>query len=135
MNFMNNNIVNKFNNNEDLYRAVFPRDILSKKDGTISSAAFRVRIGCSVERSYDREESEIIEQMKGWFKGSFIVTVKVDECKKANTYVVYKPSYRSDYHSEIWNTKDKIVLTKPQAKKLAKYAKIVFCPEESEEKE
>lgn len=129
---MKNNIDNKFDNNEELYRAVFPRDIFLKKNGTISSAAFRTRIGCSVERSYYRKEIEIIEQIKGWFEGAFIVTVKVNKCKEADTYILYKPSERSDYHSEILKSKDEILLTKAQARKLAKFAKIVFCPEEPE---
>ena len=64
--------------------------------------------------------------MKGWFEGAFIVTVKVNKCKEADTYILYKPSERSDYHSEILKSKDEILLTKAQARKLAKFAKLYF---------
>lgn len=125
---MDYRIEDKFDSNEDLYRAVLPRDVFNKENGTISSAAFKTSRGCSVERSYDRNETEIIEFMKKFFKGAFIVTVKVDECEKVDAYVIYKPSQRSNYHSEIWKSEDTVLLTKSQAKKLANCAKMVYYP-------
>ncbi len=52
-------MVDEFNDDEKLYRAVYPPEIFDlfwKKDGTLTSAAFRDKRGLSVERGFYRED-------------------------------------------------------------------------------
>ena len=61
-----------FRNDEMLYRAVYPPDKVAmfwKRNGLLSSAAFKDRKGLSVERGYYRSEFDVIESMAGFFEG------------------------------------------------------------------
>lgn len=117
-----------FPDEEKLYRAVFPESYMQmfwKRDGTVSSAAFADREGLSVERGNFREEKKVIEEMQNFFKGC-IISLTVEQCRKVNAIVKYKPTKRSKYHSEIHGSEEKPLLSKSQRKKLANNAKIEY---------
>lgn len=119
---------NTFPNCEKLYRAVFPESynqMFWRKDGTVSSAAFTDAEGLSVERGNFREDKNVIEEMQKFFKGC-IISLTVEQCKNVNAIVKYKPSKRSEYHSEIHGSEEKPLLSKSQRKKLAAVAKIEY---------
>lgn len=123
------NIKDTFDDEENLYRAVYPNNMFWRTDGTVTSAAFKSNNGgCSVERSYNRDENQIINTMKNEFTGS-IVSVKVKHCKNVSAYVKYKPSTRSKYHSEICGSKEVDSLSAGQRKKIAKNAVVVYKEE------
>ncbi len=115
---------NTFNEDEKLYRAVYPpskSNMYWKTDGSLSSAAFADKKGLSVERGNNRQSSEVVEAMKETFTGC-IVSVKVKDCNETNAVVKYCPSKRSKYHSEIHSSSDVILLNKSQRLYLARKA-------------
>ena len=117
-----------FPENEKLYRAVFPetqRPLFWKKNGKVSSAAFKDKNGLSVERGNFRSDENVIQDMKTYFSGS-IISVTVEQCAEVNAVVKYLPSSRSKYHSEIHSSNEKILLTDRQAKHLANSAIIEY---------
>ena len=120
-----------FEEKEKLYRAVLPRFIYDKKDGHISSAAFKDSKGLSVDRGYYRADSVVIGAMRKKLRGS-IVSVTVGQCHEINAIVKYCPSQTNDYHSEIHGGKDRIVLSDSQSKHLADMVKMEFFDHETE---
>lgn len=117
-----------FPNGEKLYRAVYPESYMQmfwKKDGTISSAAFTDKNGLSVERGNFRGDKQVIEEMQKFFQGC-IISLTVEQCKDADAIVKYKPSNRSQYHSEIHGSETIPLLSKSQRKRLASSAKIEY---------
>ena len=117
---------NKFENDEKLYRAVLPKPIFWRKDGKVSSAAFKDKNGLSVERGNNRKDMEVVNNMKKSFFGDFVY-VTVGSCKECNSIVKYFPSSRSIYHSEIHRNENIKLLTQSQAKYLADNA--IVCNE------
>lgn len=116
-----------FPDNESLFRAVYPPEInkMFWKDNThISSAAFLDKKGLSVERGNFRNEIDVVDDMKKSFIGR-IVSFAVKLCREINAEVLYKPTKRSIYHSEIHGRKDRIVLSPAQRRVLAQRCKIV----------
>lgn len=119
---------NTFSDCEKLYRAVFPESYIQmfwRKDGTVSSAAFVDKEGLSVERGNFREDQRVIEEMQKFFKGC-IISLTVEQCRKVDAIVKYKPTRRSKYHSEIHGSATVPLLSKSQRKKLADGAKIEY---------
>lgn len=117
---------NNFFDDEKLYRAVHPASYMQmywKNNGSISSAAFLDDNGLSVERGYYRDDNCVIDVMRHFFKGC-IVSLTVGDCHQVNAVVKYKPTERSEYHSEIHGSDDKLSLSKSQRKRLALAAKI-----------
>ena len=118
---------NTFYDDEKLYRAVFPPekiDFFWKKDGSISSAALKDSKGLSVERGYYRGIECVVESMSEFFTG-FIVSLTVGECRSVNASVIYKPTERSKFHSEIHGSSSQIVLSPHQRHYLARRAKVI----------
>lgn len=118
---------NNFAEEEKLYRAVWPPGhpmMFWKKDGSISSAAFKDRRGLSVERGYYRDDDIVVQSMKKFFSG-IVIKVGVDDCHAVNALVVYLPSERSQYHSEIHGSQDLAVLNPDQCKYLAEHCTVV----------
>ena len=115
-----------FNNNEKLYRAVFPDSMFWKDNGQVSSAAFLSRNGgCSVDRGNYRDDTDVVNDMRARnFKGS-IISVLVQDCRDVNAEVVYVPSKHNPYHSEIHKDKNNEKLTPAQRKYLANIASVV----------
>ncbi len=112
-----------FKSDESLYRAVLPKDMFWKKDGTLSSAAFFDKKGLSVDRGYYRPDIEVVDFMHEILNGS-IVSFKVEECNQVNAKVKYLPSRNNKYHSEVHGKETK-ELSNKQRKYLATHAKIV----------
>ena len=115
-----------FNNDEKLYRAVFPDSMFWKNNGQVSSAAFLSKNGgCSVDRGYYRDDTDVVNDMRARnFKGC-IISVHVQDCRDVNAEVVYVPSKHNPYHSEIHKDKNNEKLTPAQRKYLASVASIV----------
>lgn len=119
---------NTFPDREKLYRAVFPesyKQMFWRKDGTVSSAAFADEEGLSVERGDFRDDKSVIEEMRKFFRGS-IISLTVEQCRNVDAIVKYRPSKRSEYHSEIHGSEEKPLLSKSQRRKLATAAKIEY---------
>lgn len=117
MNFMDDN----FYSDEELYRAVLPRDMFWKENGELSSTAFKDRNGLSVDRGYYRSDSDVVFDMHMRLDGT-IVKVTVADCMNINACVRYLPSRLNKYHSEIHGGKDKLMLSASQCKYLARRA-------------
>lgn len=114
---------NEFENDEKLYRAVYPYDMFWTSGGKVSSAAFKDKNGLSVERGYYRDDYLVVEDMNKRFEGN-IVCVTVEDCRNVHAKVKYKPSHSSKYHSEIHGS-DTVILSRSQAKQLASCVVIV----------
>jgi hypothetical protein len=118
----------EFCDNELLFRAVWPPDVNDmywKDNGKLSSAAFMDKNGVSVTRDGGRPLEKVVEYMKTTFSG-YIVSLKVFQCYEVDSYVKYLPEPDNDYHSEIHGSKDKVILSKGQARRLAAFAKIEY---------
>lgn len=115
-----------FEAKEKLYRAVFPPEMVPmfwKENGQISSAVFKDKNGLSVERAGNRQEKRILEYMHRLFTG-LIISVNYQNCNDCGAYAIYLPSKRSNYHSEIHGSRERIVLSPSQCKYLARLAMI-----------
>lgn len=120
---------NSFSEEEVLYRAVYPPDIneiLWKDENHVSSAAFLDKRGLSVERGNFRTDEEVVSNMHKLFVGK-IISVTVQLCKKIKAEVVYKPTKRSIFHTEIHGDKKHIVLSPSQRRFLSKNCRIISC--------
>ena len=118
---------NTFNENELLYRAVYPPEInhiLWKDNQHVSSAAFLDKRGLSVERGDIRSDEEVLKYMRKSFIGRFI-SVTVGLCHRINAKVIYKPTKRSIYHSEIHGSEKQIVLTPAQRRFLSLNCRLI----------
>ena len=118
---------NTFPENENLYRAVYPFELnqmLWKDSQHVSSAAFLDKRGLSVERGNFRFDEEVLKDMKKNFIGRFI-SVTVGLCCKINARIIYKPTKRSVYHSEIHGGEKQTTLTPSQRRFLACNSKLV----------
>ena len=116
-----------FNNNEKLYRAVYPPEIADmywKIDGSISSAAFADPKGLSVDRGWYRSDDEVIVSMRKRFTGH-IVSLYVRNCRDTGAIVRYLPSASDKYHSEIHGSESEPLLSKSQRRHLAKAAVVI----------
>lgn len=118
---------NSFNDEELLYRAVYPPEhskMFWKDDGHVSSAAFLDKKGLSVERGNFRAEDDVVSEMKKSFIGR-IISVSVKLCREVNAFVLYKPTKRSIFHSEIHGSPKIPLLTPSQRHHLSLNCKIV----------
>ena len=118
---------NNFPDAEELYRAVLPeeeRSIFWKKDGTISSAALKDKKGLSVERGDFRKDETIVDEMSHWFRG-VVICFSAKTCRFVDAKLLYKPTERSMYHSEIHGSSHEVVLSNHQSKYISKNARII----------
>lgn len=119
---------NTFEDSEKLYRAVYPKTRMPmfwKKNGKISSAAFKKNDGLSVERGNYRKDEEVISDIKRFFQGN-VISVTVGQCRSVDAVVKYKPTERSEYHSEIHSSDTEVRLTDAQARELSEKAIIEY---------
>lgn len=117
-----------FNDSEKLYRAVYPASYAAMfwtRDGRVSSAAFKDKAGLSVERGNFRSDESVIEEMQKFFRGC-ILSLTVEQCRNVDAVIKYKPTLRSEYHSEIHGSEENALLDPGQRKKLASSAKIEY---------
>ena len=116
-----------FSDNESLYRAVYPPEvnqIFWKDEKHISSAVFLDKKGVSVERGNFRLDENVVLEMKKFFIGK-IVAITAGICHEVNAKVLYKPTKRSVYHSEIHGGEKQIVLTPSQRRFLAANSRLL----------
>ena len=121
----------EFDGSEKLYRAVYPKDLYQKRgSGRISSAAFldRKGQGLSVDRGNNREDAEVVNDMRKRLHGC-ILSVRVEDCRNVKAIVLYKPSHENKYHSEIHGSEKAPLLSAEQRLFLASTAKIVSVQE------
>ena len=118
---------NTFSENELLYRAVYPFEknkLFWKDDSHVSSAAFLDKKGLSVERGLFRSDDEVVKDMRKFFIGT-IISVTTSLCNRVDAKVIYKPTKRSIYHSEIHGSESKRILSPQQRRVLSQNCKIV----------
>ncbi len=118
---------NSFSENELLYRAVFPPEVKKmywKDADHISSAVFLDKKGVSVERGNFRSDEEVVKNMRRTFVGK-IISVTVGQCLEINAAVLYKPTKRSIYHTEIHGDEKHIILSPFQRHFLATNSRIL----------
>lgn len=116
-----------FDERESLYRAVYPPEVnrmFWKDENHISSAVFLDKKGVSVERGNFRLDENVVLEMKKFFVGK-IVAITVGICHEVNAKVLYKPTKRSVYHSEIHGGEKQIVLTPSQRHFLAANSRLL----------
>jgi len=120
-------MTNHFPEEEQLYRAVYPPEVNKmfwKDDNHVSSAAFLDKKGLSVERGNFRSDKDVVNDMRKNFMGA-IVSITVKLCHQTDATVLYKPTKRSIYHSEIHGTTKNIVLNPNQRRFLSENCCIV----------
>ena len=118
---------NIFKENELLYRAVYPPEYNSvfwKDENHVSSAAFLDKRGLSVERGYFRSDAEVLQDMRKRFVGK-IISLTVSLCISANAKIIYKPTKRSIFHSEIHGSETQIVLSPRQRRFLSQHCRVL----------
>ena len=112
---------NHFSENEKLYRAVYPpsmNNLFWKDEKHVSSAVFLDKKGLSVERGNFRSDKTVEKDMRKNFIGRIIV-ITVGLCQQINAKVLYKPTKRSIYHSEIHGSEKRILLSPMQRRFLS----------------
>lgn len=119
----------KFDDNEELLRAVWPASLkpLLWNGKRLASAAFKDKKGLSVDRTYNRTMDEAVSFIRRT-KHGFIFSVSVRTCRKIEACLKYLPSKDNPYHSEIHGSDNEIVLSDEQALELSRRAVMVFEP-------
>lgn len=115
---------------EVLYRAVFPSPAIfwDEELGRYSSAIFKDSKGVSVDRDYNRTDNDICDEFKSRFpnkKLEAVVSIGADFCYDLPTHLEYKPEPDNEYHSEIYDSKTKITISKPKLRKLAEKCNVI----------
>ena len=118
-----------FYDSELLFRAILPNPVFWKSDGSLSSAAFKIRSGengLSVDRQMNRSIDECIAFISQTLQGS-IVSVSVSDVHTYGAEVVYDPiEGHNEFHSLIIRNDATKRLTPGQAKNLASIAQIRY---------
>ena len=115
---------NTFNDNEKLYRAVYPPEIAKmfwKLDGSLSSAAFADPKGLSVDRGNYRSDKDVFIDMRTRFSG-YIFYLYAFHCYETKALIKYLPSRHNPYHSKIHGSAARPLLSKSQRRYLAEKA-------------
>ncbi len=114
-----------FADEEKLYRAVIPKDMFIKADGSVTSAAFKVSNGCSVDRGNYRTDEEAAAFMKRSLQGSiYSLTVKI--CREKDVFVKYEPEENNPYHSGLYKNDELEKMTPSQCRHLASSVQLVM---------
>lgn len=116
-----------FTDDELLYRAVYPPEhskMFWKDDGHVSSVAFLDKNGLSFERGDFRATEDVVSEMKKSFIGR-IISVSVKLCREVNANVLYKPTKRSIYHTEIHGSPNIPLLSPSQRRYLSLHCDVV----------
>lgn len=113
---------------ENLYRAVKPYAIYKKEGGRISSALFKCSKGVSADREGKRTQKEIVTDFIKRFGEDQVKAIAyfdAEFCYQLPSYLKYEPLPENEYHSGIYDSKEKIELSSIKAKKLADYCKLI----------
>ncbi|OUN38300.1 hypothetical protein [Massilimicrobiota sp. An80] len=114
-----------FDNCEKLYRGVKRKPKFIKKDKTISRHCFTYTgngsNGCSVFRQMNRDNNDAVKDAldKLGKYADFMVSITYGSCSNADIYVEHTPSKGSEFHSELFQNKEKEKLNDEQLDYLA----------------
>lgn len=114
-------MLNLFAAGEKLYRAVQPKDMYFKEDGSLSSAAFKSSNGCSVDRGDGRTDIEAADFMMKKLTGD-IYRIDVGDCIEKDVFIRHEPVEDDPYHSGLYRDKGLSDMTQGQCKYLSKVA-------------
>lgn len=96
---------NEIADDEDLYRSIPDKPNMKKYHNgefiRFTSAAFKDSNGLSVDRSYYRDESEIIERINDRFGERSLVKLSAKDCRKEGAEPIPDPINENTYHSLI----------------------------------
>lgn len=116
--------------NEFLYRRVILNpnywDFESNKP---TSAIFKDSNGVSVDRQWNRNDSEIIEGFKV-FEIRAVVKILTATCRDLEANPVYKPVESNIFHSEIHDSIHKVQISGSKAKRLRDSSQIIYVTSE-----
>lgn len=113
-----------FEDEEKLYRAVIPKDMYIKKDGSLTSAAFKATDGCSVDRGNYRNDNDAVSFMRKTLEGS-VYSILVKTCRERDIYIKYEPTDGNPFHSGLYKDLSLSKMTPGQCKYLAQSAVFV----------
>lgn len=119
---------NIFNPAECLYRAIMPSKpnmLFMKDDGSVSSALYKDPNGCSVDRGNYRNDNDVVADMQKRLVGN-IAKFSVKTCNEADILIKYLPENNDIYHSELHRDINRKLLSKSQAKFLAKNSTVLL---------
>lgn len=118
---------NNFQPDELLYRIINPKSSFwDEEKNRPSSGAFKEKEGLSVDRLGQRTEDEAISTLKKRdFNIRCLCAFSVDFCKRLPAIVLYKPEIDNEFHSEVHDSEEKIILSSSKAKKLAKNSRVI----------
>jgi len=87
---------------ETLYRAIYPwNKFWKEKFNKVSSAAFKVESGLSVDRDVDRDERQVIQDYNDRKMKGYLLYIGASKCREIGTHLIATPSLINDYHAEI----------------------------------
>ena len=120
----------RFEDTEGLYRAVIPKDIFVKNDGSISSAAFKSSTGCSVDRGAGRTDEEAARFLRNKLQGN-VYGFKVKDCNDKDIFIRYEPiedpvELADPYHCGLYKNANLEKMTAGQCKYLSMVACLVL---------
>jgi len=85
-----------------------------------SSAIFIDPNGFSVERDGDRNEDKVIDYFVVNNYRGYLIKLNVGSCRQVNAYPLPKPSRNSDYHSEIHDSENQMLISDDKREELSK---------------
>ncbi len=120
----------EFQPDERLYRKVRPLDqFWDAECQRPTSGAFKDKDGLSVDRQGQRQNSDAINQLDSRLPGNgAVVSIEYQECMKIPVLVSYKPLPENEFHSEIYDSKEKVTLSLAKARMLAQLVSIDQLP-------
>lgn len=104
------------------------------KNKRVTSAIFRDKKGVSVDRAWHRNIEEAVNMLrisrahkKNKSPNDYaVISVTKSDCDSIGAICLYDPIEENIYHSLIQKSRDKIELTRTQAKALTKLARIEY---------
>lgn len=121
----------EFKQDEELYRVVINTpDFFLEDQHRITSAVFKDKGGCSVDRQKNRTREEscsfLVDAQKNNRNGiRAVAIVKVHQCYDVDATVLPMPTETNEFHCEILDENGEPPLTSRQAKKLSRAAIII----------
>ena len=118
------------NEREDIYfRGVFnqqKRPTWWKKNGTLSSAAFKSSNGVSVIKKNDQDEAYVYSVLKKVIYADYAFSVTSKIIDEVCVFVEVAPSSLSECHCNLWKNSEKEDISNHQAKRLSEEAKPAY---------
>jgi hypothetical protein len=120
----------EFGSDERLYRKVRPlAQFWDAERQRPTSGAFKDKDGLSVDRQGQRQNNDAISQLNRRLPlDGAIVSLEYQEATKIPVLVMYKPLLENEFHSEIYDSPDKVTLSLIKARALAQVVRIDQLP-------